>query len=51
MNLLVLAAVLASGAELVHAIIASAAIGGIYPVAVLRFAVITALAITVVVSR
>jgi hypothetical protein len=50
-SLLVLAAVLASCAELVHAIMASIAIGGIYPAAVARFALITALAIFVALSR
>jgi hypothetical protein len=50
-NLLVVAAVLASGAELVHAILASVAIGGIYPIAVLRFALISALAIAAVVTQ
>ena len=51
MNLVVVAAVLASGAELVHAILASVALGGIYPGGVVRFALITALAVFAVVSK
>ena len=51
MNRLVAAAILASGAELVHAILASVALGGIYSAGVFRFALITAIGVFAVLSR
>jgi hypothetical protein len=51
MSPLVLAAVLATSAELVHAISASAAIGGVYWTAVARFAAVALLSVLAVVAR
>ena len=50
MNPLVLAAVLATGAELVHAVLACVAIGGVYWTAVARFAAVALLSVLAVVS-
>jgi hypothetical protein len=51
MHLLALAALLAVSAELAHGVLACIAIGGIYPLAVVRFALIAAVAITAVLAR